>query len=128
LSLLETHIVMSSLISHLVPTLIFRLAFTLGLRLTLFHVLCLALLLVFYLSSLMGLTIAHMIFMHVRTALSIEALVTAHVLVVVIISRVALVFLLEGPSPTLSQDTWTIHVFPIMIHVPLDQVVRCKEL
>jgi hypothetical protein len=45
----------------------------------------------------------------------------AHVLVVVIISRVGLVFLLEGPTPTLSRDTWMIHVFPIVVHVPLSQ-------
>jgi uncharacterized membrane protein len=128
LSMLETHIVMSSLISHLVLTLILCLAFTLRLRLTLFHVLCLALLLVLRLSSLMDLTIAHMILVHERTALSLDALVTAHVLIVVIISRIGLVFLLEGPSPTLNRDTWTVHIFPVVVHVPLDQVVRCKGL
>jgi hypothetical protein len=37
-------------------------------------------------------------------------------------------FLLEGPSPTLSRDTWTVHAFSIVVHVPLDQVVRCKGL
>jgi hypothetical protein len=94
LSMLETHIVMSSLIFRLSLTLIFRLAFTLGLRLALLHML--------FLSSLMGLTIAHMILVHERTALSLDALDTAHALVVVIISCVGLVFLLEGPSPTLS--------------------------
>jgi hypothetical protein len=94
LSMLETHIVMSSLISHLVLILMFRLAFTL--------VLCLALLRVLFLSSIMDLTIAHMVLVHERTALSLDALVTAHALVVVIISRVGLVFLLEGHSPTLS--------------------------
>jgi hypothetical protein len=93
-SLEETHIVMSSLISCLVLILVFRLARTLVLRLALFHVLCL--------SSLMDLTIAHMVLVHERTALSLDALVTAHVLVVVIVSCVGLVFLLEGPSPTLS--------------------------
>jgi hypothetical protein len=46
----------------------------------------------------------------------------------VIVSRVSLVFMLEGHSPTLSRDTWTVHVFPIMVHVPLDQVVRYKGL
>jgi hypothetical protein len=67
-------------------------------------------------------------FVHERTTLSLDALVTAHVLVVVIVSRVGLVFVLEGPPPTLSRDTWTIHVFPIVVHVPLSQVVRCKAL
>jgi hypothetical protein len=76
----------------------------------------------------MDLAITHMVFVHERTSLSLDALITAHVLIVVIISRVGLVFLLEGPSPTLSQDTWTVHSFPIVVHVPLDQVVMCKGL
>jgi hypothetical protein len=75
LSMLETHIVMSSLISRLVLILVFRLPRTL--------VLCFALLLLLHLSSLMDLTIAHMVLVHERTALSLDTLVTAHVLVVV---------------------------------------------
>jgi hypothetical protein len=94
LSMLETHIVMSSLIFRLVLILVFHLTFTLVLCLTLFHVL--------HLSSLMDLTIAHIVLVHERTTLSLDALVTAHILIVVIISRVELVFPLEGPSPTLS--------------------------
>jgi hypothetical protein len=69
-----------------------------------------------------------MVLVHERTGLSLDALVTAHVLVVVIVSCVGLIFLLEGPSPTLSRDTWTVHAFFIVVHVPLDQVVRCKGL
>jgi hypothetical protein len=126
--MLETHIVMSSCIFRLVLILMLRLAFTLVLRLAPSHVLCLTLLLVFCLSSLMDLTIAHMILVHERTALSLDALVTAHVLIVVIISRVGLIFPLKGPSPTLSRDTWTVHAFPIVVHVPLGQVARCKGL
>jgi hypothetical protein len=42
--------------------------------------------------------------------------------------RVGLIFPLEGPSPTLSRDTLTVHAFPVVVHVPLGQVVRCKEL
>jgi hypothetical protein len=126
LSMLETHIVMSSLILCLVLILMFRLTFTLMLLLALSHVLCLALILVLRLSSLMDPTIAHMVLVHERTALSLDALVTTHVLIVVIASRVGLVFPLEGPSPTLSRDTWMVHAFPIVVHVPLDQVVRCK--
>jgi hypothetical protein len=118
--MLETHIVMSSLIFCLVLILMFHLAFTLVLRLTLFHVLCL--------SSLMDLTIAHIVLVHERTALSQDALITAHILIVVTVSRVGLIFPLEGPSPTLSRDTWTVHAFPVVVHVPLDQVVRCKRL
>jgi hypothetical protein len=95
--MLETHIMMSSLICRLVLILVFHLARTLMLHLTLFHVL--------FLSSLMDLTIGHMILVHKRTALSLDALVTAHILIVVIISHVGLVFLLEGPFPTLSRDT-----------------------
>jgi hypothetical protein len=109
--MLETHIVMSCLICHLVLILVFHLALTLVLRLTLSHVLCLALLPVFCLSLLMDPTIAHMVLVHERTTLSLDALVTAHLLVV---------FPLEGPSPTLSRDTWTIHAFPIVVHIPLD--------
>jgi hypothetical protein len=115
LSILETHIVMSSLIFCLIFILMFHLAFTLGLHLTLFYMLCLTLFLVLYLSSLMNLTIAHMVLVHERTALSLDALVTAHVLIVVIVSSVGFVFSLEGPSPTLSQDTWTVHAFPIVV-------------
>jgi hypothetical protein len=94
LSMLETHIVMSSLIYRLVLILVFRLARTLVLHLALFHVLCLA--------SLMDLTIAHMVLVHERTILSLDDLVMAHVLIVVIVSRVCLVFLLEGLTLTLS--------------------------
>jgi hypothetical protein len=96
LSMLETHIVMSSLICRLVIILMFHLALTLVLHLTLFHVL--------YLSSLMDLTIAHMVLVHERTALSLDALDTTHVLIVVIVSRVGLVSLLEGLTLTLSRD------------------------
>jgi hypothetical protein len=128
LSMLETHIVMSLLIFHLVLILMFRLAFTLVLLLAPSHVLCHALLLVLCLSSLMDLTIAHMVLVHERTALSLDALVTTHVLIVVTVSRVGLVFPLEGPFPTLSRDTWTVHAFPIVVHVSLGQVVRCKGL
>jgi hypothetical protein len=100
--MLETHIVRSSLIFCLVLILMFRLAFTLVLLLALSHVLCLTLLLVLCLSSLMDLTIAHMVLVHERTTLSLDALVTAHVLIVVTASRVGLVFPLEGPFSTLS--------------------------
>jgi hypothetical protein len=103
--MLETHIVMSSLIFHLVLILMFRLAFTRVLLLALSHVLCLTLLLMLCLSLLMDPTIAHMVLVHERTALSLDALVTTHVLIVMTIFLVGLVFPLEGPSPTLSRDT-----------------------
>jgi hypothetical protein len=119
LSMLETHI-MISLIFRLVLILRFRLTFTLVLRITLFYVLCLTL--------LMDLTITHIVLVHERTALSLDVLVTTHVLIVVIVSHIGLVFPLEGPSPTLSRDTWTVHVFSVVVHVLLGQVVRCKGL
>jgi hypothetical protein len=126
--MLETHIVMSSLMFRLVLILMFHLAFTLVLLLAPSHVLCLALLLVLCLSSLMDITVAHMVLVHERTALSLDALVTAHILIVVTVYHVGLVFPLEGPFPTLSRDIWTVHAFPIVVQVPLGQVVRYKGL
>jgi hypothetical protein len=118
--MLETHIVMSSLIFRLILILMFCLAFTLMLLLAHFHVLCLIL--------VMDLTITHMVLVHERTALSLDALVTARVLIVVIVSHVGLVFLVEGPTRTLSRSTWIVDVFPVVVHIPLSQVVRCKGL
>jgi hypothetical protein len=126
--MLETHIVMSSLMFRLSLILVFRLALTLKLLIIISHVLCLALLLVLCLSSLMDPTITHIVLVHERTALSLDALDTTHVLIVVIISHVGLVFSLEGPFPTLSRDIWTVHAFPVVVHVPLGQVVRYKGL
>jgi hypothetical protein len=123
LSMLETHIMMSSLMFRICLILVFRLARTLVLHLALSHVLCLALLLVLCLSLLMDLTIAHMVLVHERTALSLDALDTAHVLIVVIISHVGLVSLLEELTLTLSRDIWMTHVFPIVVHIPLSQMV-----
>jgi hypothetical protein len=85
----ETHIALSFLI--------FRLALSLAL--------CLALLLMLCLSSLMDITIAHIVLVHERTTLSLDALVMVHTSIVVIDSHVGLVFLLEGLALTLSRDT-----------------------
>jgi hypothetical protein len=104
----------------MMSSLIFYLALTLTL--------CLALLLVLCLVSLMDLIIAHMVLVHERIALCLDALVMTHVLMVVIVSHVGLVFLLEGLTLTLSLDTWALHIFSIIIHVPLGQMVRCKGL
>jgi hypothetical protein len=93
--MLETHIVMSLLIFCLILRFMLRLI------------------------SFMDLTIANMVLVHERIGLCLEALVTVHVLIVVIIPHVGTVFLLEGLTLTLSQDTWT---------VPLTQMVRCKRL
>jgi hypothetical protein len=118
--MLETHIKMSSLMFRLSLILIFRLAFTRVLRLALFYVL--------YLSSLRDPTIAHMVLAHKRTALSLNTLVMTHVLTMMFVSHVGLLFPLEGPFPTLSRDTWMVHAFPVVAHVSLGQVVRCKGL
>jgi hypothetical protein len=104
LIMLETHIVLSSLTFRLI------------------------LILVLHLASLMDLTIAHMILVHERIVLCLDALVTTHVLIVVIVCRVGLVFMVEGLTLTLSPDTWMIYVFPIVVHVPLVQIVKCKRL
>jgi hypothetical protein len=85
LSMLETHIVMSYLIFHLVLILVFRLFLTLEPCLTLLPVFCLI--------SLMDITIAHMVLIRERTVLCLDALDTTHVLIVVIIPRVGPVFL-----------------------------------
>jgi hypothetical protein len=84
--MLESHIMMSSLIFPLVLTL----------------VLCLALLHMLFLSSLMDLIITDMVLVHERTALSLNTLVMTRVLIVAIVSRVGLVFLQEGFTPVLS--------------------------
>jgi hypothetical protein len=120
LIILETHIVMSSLIFRLVLILEFHLTLTLEL--------CLALTLVICLSSLMDLTITHMVLVHERTALYLDALDTAYILIVVIISRVGMVFLQEGFTPVLSRDTWMVDVFFIVVLVPLVQTMMCKRL
>jgi hypothetical protein len=73
----------------------------------------------------MDLAIANMVLVNERTALSLYALVTAHVLIVMIVPRVGLIFLPELLTLTLSPDIWMVHVFPVVVHVPLGQVVRC---
>jgi hypothetical protein len=78
--------------------------------------------------SFMELTIAHMVLIHERTTLCQDTLVTAHVLIMVIIPRVGTVFLLEGLILILSLDTWMVHVFPIVVHIPLVQIMSCKRL
>jgi hypothetical protein len=70
----ETLIVMSFLI--------FCLALSLAL--------CLSLLLMLCLIYLMNLTISHMVLIHERTALSLDALVMTHILIVVIIFHIGL--------------------------------------
>jgi hypothetical protein len=87
--MLETHIMMSSLIFYLVLIL----------------VLCLVLLFVLCLATLIDQTITYMIFVHERTTLCLHALVMTHVLIVVIVPRVGTSFLLEDRTSVLSRDT-----------------------
>jgi hypothetical protein len=75
--MLETHIVMSLLIFCLV-------------------------LLMIHLVSFMDLTIAPMVLVHKRIDLCLDALVTSHVLIVMIVPHVGMVFLLEVPILNLS--------------------------
>jgi hypothetical protein len=72
----------------------------------------------------MDLTIFHIVLVHERRALCLDTLVTTHVLIVVIVLRVGTIFLVERLTLALSQDTWTIHIFPVVVHVPLVQMVR----
>jgi hypothetical protein len=104
LIMLETHIIMSLLIFRLVLLLVLRLI------------------------SFIDLTIAHMIFVHERITLCLDALVTAHVPIVVIVPRIGTVLLLEGLTLDLRKDTWMVHIFPVVGHIPLAQMVRCKRL
>jgi hypothetical protein len=76
----------------------------------------------------MNITIAHMVLIYKRAALSLDVLVMTHVLIVVIVPRIGPVFLLELLILTLSRDTWMVHVFPVVVHIPLSQMVKCKEL
>jgi hypothetical protein len=87
--MLETLIMMSSLIFCLILILVLRLE----------HVL------VLYLISLMDLTIIHMVLVHERIALYLHALVMTHVFIMVTISRVGMVFQQEDLTPVLSRNT-----------------------
>jgi hypothetical protein len=102
--MLETHIMMSSLIFHLTFLPVLHLVF------------------------LIKLTIAHMILVHERVVLCLDALMLTRALIVVFIPRVGMVFPLEVHILTLSRVALTVHAFPIVVHVPLDQMVRCKGL
>jgi hypothetical protein len=87
---------------------------------------CLILFLVLRLVSFMFLTITHMVLVHERITLCLDTLVMAHILIVVIVPRVGMVFPLEVPILTLSPVALMVHAFPIVVHVPLAQMVRYK--
>jgi hypothetical protein len=81
-----------------------------------------------HLIFLMDLTIAHMVLVHKRVVLCLDALVSTHTLIVVFIPHVDMVFPLEVSILTLSRDTLMIHAFPVIVRAPLAQMVRCKGL
>jgi hypothetical protein len=102
--MLETHIMMSLLIFHLTFLLMPRLIF------------------------LIDLTIAHMVLVHERVVLWLDALVLTHALIVVFIPHIGMVFPLEVSILTLKQVNLMVHAFPVVIHVSLAQMLRCKGL
>jgi hypothetical protein len=102
--MLETHIMMSLLI------------------------LCLTFLLVLHLIFLMDLTNAHMVLFHEGVVMCLDALVSTHTLIVVIVPRICMVFPLEVSILNLSRVVLMVHAFPIVVHIPLTQMVRCKRL
>jgi hypothetical protein len=114
--------------SYVMSSLIFYLILILMFHLDLILILCLAVTLVLCLRSLMDLTIAHMVLVHERTALCLDALDMTHILIVVILSYIGLVFLQEGFTPILCQDTWMVHILLVVVLVPLIQMVMCKRL
>jgi hypothetical protein len=98
--MLETHIMMSLLIF------------------------CLTFLIVLRLIFLMDLTIAHMVLIHERVVLCLDTMVSTHALIVVFVTRIGMVVPLEVSILTLSQVALIVHAFPIVVHVPLAQIVR----
>jgi hypothetical protein len=102
--MLETHITMSLLIFHLI------------------------LILVLHLISLMDLTITHMVLVHKRIALYIDALVMTHVLIVVIVSRIGMVFLLEVSHTRFKSRHMDGPYFPRRGSRPTGSNLRCKRL
>jgi hypothetical protein len=88
----------------------------------------LVLLLVLHLISFMDLTITHMVLVHERIALCLDVLDMAHVLIMGIVPCVGVIFLLEGLTLVLSQDTWTVHVFSVVVNISFAQMVMCKRL
>jgi hypothetical protein len=93
-------------------------------------------LLIFYLTFLLvlrfvflkDLTITHMVLVHERVVLCMNTLVSTHTLIVVFVPRIGIVFLLEMSILTLNRVTLMVHDFPVMVHAPLTQMVRCNGL
>jgi hypothetical protein len=47
-------------------------------------------------------------------------------LITVFIPRIGIIFPLEVSILTLSRVALTVHAFPVVVHVPFAQIVRCK--
>jgi hypothetical protein len=82
-------------------------------------ILSLILLLMLHLVSFTDQTIANMVLVRERIALGLDALVMAHILIIVIIPCIGTILLLEGLTLALSQDTWMVHIFLVVVHVSL---------
>jgi hypothetical protein len=93
--------------------------------LLIFH---LTFLLVLRLIFLKELTIAHMILVHKRVVLCLDILVSTHALIMVFVPHIGTTFPLEVSILTLSRVALTVHTFPVVVHVPIAQMVRCKGL
>jgi hypothetical protein len=89
---------------------------------------CLTFVVVLHLVSFMDLTIAHMVLVHERITLCLDALVITHVLIMIIVPHVGMVFPLEVSILTLSRVALMVHTFPIVVHVLVAEMVRCKGL
>jgi hypothetical protein len=70
----------------------------------------------------------HMVLVPKRTTFRLDTLVMAHVLIMVIVFHIGMVFLQEDLTLVLSRDTWMVHVFHVVVLVPLIQTVMCKRL
>jgi hypothetical protein len=103
-TMLDSHIIMSSLIF------------------------CHTFLLVLHLIFLMDLTITYMVLVHERVALCLDALVLTHVLIVVLVPRIGTILPLEVPILSLSRVALMVQAFPVMVHILLAQIVKYIRL
>jgi hypothetical protein len=58
----------------------------------------------------------------------LDSLVSTHAIIMVFVPGVGMVFPLEVSILTLSRVALTVHAFPIMVDIPLVQMVRWKGL
>jgi hypothetical protein len=77
---------------------------------------------------LMDLTISHMVLVHKRVTLCLDTIVSTHILIVVLVPCIGMVLPLEVPILTLSRVALTVYAFPVVVHVPLTQIVKYIRL